>query len=184
MRYLLLILAFTTLSAQAQEYGVEVGVHQTTAATPVQGVKVNGVLNFDLGLAMAFELMPSLRFKTGAMYNQRNVDYHFDFVNQTITYKFAYIDVPINAQYNFTPMFGIFGGLVVGINVSDKIKLPAGEDSYDPDAKSLYPLIDVGANFLFSDMVGFDFYYERGLGNYARNVKDLSSFGLRFTYWF
>jgi hypothetical protein len=54
--------------------------------------------------------------------------------------------------------------------------------------KSLYPLVNAGVNLMFEDMIGFDLFYELGLGEFASDTannsyKDYSTFGLRFIYW-
>jgi hypothetical protein len=166
-------------AAMAQEYGLALGFHQTSASTDISGASVDGKLNFEGGLAVGFELVPMLKFRTGFLYNQR----HFKTKSggsTLVDYGFDYFDVPINVQYNFNEMVGIFGGLTVAINSSD---------STDPtqsnlDMTKLLPLINAGVNFTFQDMIGFDLYYERGMGDIAKNVKDYSTFGGRFLYWF
>lgn len=170
--------------ASAQEYGLLVGFHQTTATTDTAGYTSEGQLNWKFGLNMAFELVPNVRFKTGAIYDERHVDYKVTATDAKFKYNFAYIDVPVNVQYNFNEMVGLYGGLTVGINVNDKVDRPAGVVSYDPESKSLIPLADVGLNFLFADMIGFDLYYQRGLGAYAKDVKNFSTVGGNFIYWF
>jgi hypothetical protein len=172
--------------ASAQEYGLLVGFHQTTASTDSTFYSgAEGELNWKFGLAMAFELVPNVRFKTGAIYNERHVDFKVKGTTDKIKYNFAYVDVPANVQYNINEMFGIYGGLVIGINVNDKVNAPAGYSvSSDQDVKALIPLADAGINFMFSDMIGIDLYYERGLGDYAKDVKDFSTFGANFIYWF
>lgn len=184
---LILTAALMTSTAGAQEYGFLAGFHQTTATLENSpGSSIDGKFNFKIGLTMGFELAPMMRFRTGAIYNQR----HFDLkttvaaTNITAKYQFDYIDVPALFQYNFNETVGIFGGLNVGINVNDKIDVPAGIVAADPETNGLIPLAQVGANFLFDDMIGFDVYYERGLGKIAKDIKDYSTFGANFIYWF
>ena len=185
MRIFILISSlFLSLGARAQEYGFLIGVHQSNARTSLDNVSGNAVLNFDLGLAMSFELLPDFRFKTGAIYNERHVDFKNSAADQTTSYNFAFIDVPVNFQYNFTSLVGVYAGLVIGINVNDKVKVPTGTPAADPGAKSLIPLADLGLSFLFNDMIGFDLYYEHGLGDYASKVHDLNSFGGNVLYYF
>ena len=176
--------------AVAQDYGLTVGIHQTTGTVDTNGSStslkgsagsVSGKLGFDAGLVASFELVPAFRFRSGILYDQRQIDYKLNNGAGTVSFNFAYIDIPVNAQYNFTPMFGIYGGLIVGIKASDSTSVPAG--TYSPDMKSLYPLLNVGGNFMFNDMIGFDVYYEAGLGNAATDVKNFSTFGMHFIYW-
>jgi hypothetical protein len=188
----ILLLAFGLLlgtSAMAQEWGLTVGIHQTAAdidkGSGVTG-DIDGKLGFDLGALLAFELVPDLRFRTGLLYEQRGFDFK-DASGDKSHFNFAYIDVPVNVQYNFTPMVAVFGGGLVGIKASDSVSAPSGAD-YNIDMKTLYPLLNVGMNFTFDDMIGFDVYAERGVGEFATDkyhdsYKDYTTFGLRFIYW-
>lgn len=180
----LMAVLFGSGLVQAQEYGFLAGVHQTTASTDISGATLDGQFNFKAGLTMGFELAPGMRFRTGAIYNQRHVELNYGAGTRKDKVNFDYIDVPANFQYNFNEMVGLFGGLVVGINVSDKIDVPAGVTASSPGANGLIPLADVGVNFLFADMIGFDVYYEQGLGKFADHMKGFSTFGGNFIYWF
>jgi hypothetical protein len=191
--FILIFGLLISAAAQAQDYGVTIGIHQTTAtvdssitaANPNYGTgSVNGTLGFDLGLTASFELVPGFRFRTGALYDTRSFDYKLTGSGrdgQTVGFRYAYIDVPVNAQYNFTPMVGIYGGLIVGIKASDSMNLPNGMTG--GSVKSLYPLANVGVNFTFNDMLGFDLYYESGLGEFADKAKNYSTVGAHFIYW-
>lgn len=177
---ILLGLGAHTQSAQAQEFGAVVGVHQTTADANVTGVSSDGKFNFKAGLGVNFELADAMRFRTGVLYSQR----HFELTDSTggkTKINFAYLDVPANFQYNISEMVGFFGGLVVAINTSDDVSPDPGTSA---DADQMVPLIDLGVNFLFNDLVGFDLYYERGLGEFANNLENFSTFGANFLFWF
>jgi hypothetical protein len=186
------ILAAFSTGAMAQDYGLTLGIHQTSASvdtssagTDLYGASgsVSGKLGFDAGLTASFELMPAFRFRTGLLYDQRQIDYKLASpAVGTVSYNFAYLDVPVNAQFNITPMIGIYGGLIVGIKASDSTSNPSGT-TMSPNMKSMYPLVNLGANFLFDDMFGFDLYYESGLGSASDNVKNFSTFGMHFIYW-
>ena len=185
----LLFGALISSAAFAQDYGLTVGIHQTTAkvdsstgTNSLAAGSTNGLLNFDVGLTASFELIPNLRFRSGVLYDTRAFEYKLDNGAGTVKFNFAYVDVPVNVQYNFTPMVGIYGGLIVGVKASDSVSVPNG-GSYDPNMKSLYPLLNVGVNFMFNDMIGFDVYAENGLGEFADHAKNYQTFGLNFIYW-
>lgn len=163
----------------AQNFGALIGVHQTTADSKTANTSTDSGFNFKAGLAVSFELEQGSLFRTGVLYNQR----HFDIKAGTAKtkVKFDYIDIPVNYQYNFTDTFGLFGGLVVAANVNDS---RSPKPSPTIDAEGLMPLIDLGVNLTFQNMIGFDVYYERGLGKFADDLQDLSTFGLNFLYWF
>lgn len=170
-------------TAMAQEWAFVGGFHQTDADTNATGYSTDGKLGFSLGANLAFELVPGGKFRTGLLYTQR----YFDLkptTGTTTEFKFAYLDVPALFQYNINEMFGIFGGLVVAINVSDKTEPTVTS----LESESLVPLLDLGVNLTFDDMIGFDFYYQKGMGDIAtfsgNNVSDFSTFGANFVYWF
>jgi hypothetical protein len=172
-------------SANAQEFGGLLGVHQTTADTSAAGASIDGRFNFKAGLLTNFGLNDMAKFRTGLLYNQRHVD--LKALGQKVAeLNFNYLDVPALFQYNVNEMFGLFGGLVVGINVGKEAKAtaPGVTVTGGGNVKGLIPLVQVGANVTFDDMIGFDLYYERGLGEYAENLKDFSTFGANFIYWF
>jgi hypothetical protein len=180
-------------AAMAQDYGLTIGVHQTTASIDATDTSsqlggattgsVSGRLGYDLGLTASFELVPSWRFRTGALYDLRPFDYKIPNFG-TVGYNFSYIDVPVNVQYNFTPVVGIYGGMIVGIKASDSQNLPSNASStVGPNMKSLYPFLNAGLNFTFNDLLGFDVYYESGIGSFSDNGKSYSTFGMHFIYW-
>lgn len=182
----LLILAtglFMASAAQAQEFGALLGVHQTTADTDTAGASVDGQFNFKAGMLINFGLNDQAKFRTGLLYNQRHVETKASGV-KVAEVNFNYLDVPALFQYSMNEMFGLFGGLVVGVNVGDEVKMASGAAATDPGKKGLIPLVQLGANVTFDDMIGFDLYYERGLGSYADHLKDFSTFGANFIYWF
>ncbi len=185
--FLVTLLGCISTTALAQEYGLTLGFNQSSADVDdpanVDG-KIEGKLGFGLGGVVAFELMPGVRFRSGLIYNQRHFDYKIGTSKREV--NLAYLDVPVLAQYNLTPIFALYGGLVVGVKASESTKSPAGV-VFDVDMKALYPLATLGVNLMFEDMFGFDVYYEHGLGEFASTAdtsfKDSSSFGLRFIYW-
>lgn len=189
---------FLSSAAFAQDYGLTIGVHQTNATVDVTGssdvnVKsltggsTSGMLGFDLGLTMSFELMPNFRFRSGALYNSRPFEYKGNTTlvgAYSIKANYAWIDIPVNAQYNFTPTFGIYGGMIVAIKASDAYSVtPSGGTNPDLGVKSMYPLLNLGVNFTFQDMLGFDLYYESGMGSFSDVAKNYSTFGMHFHYW-
>lgn len=173
---------FLSAPAFAQEFAATLGVQQTTADSNLSGVSVDGKLNFRAGALIGFELVDKVKFRSGLIYTQR----HFDVKAGTATleYKFDYFDVPALVQYNFSEMIGLFGGLNFGININDDVTYPAGTTATDPDAEKLIPLMTLGVNLMFNDMIGFDFYFERGMGKLAKNLENYSTFGGNFIYWF
>lgn len=176
-------------AAMAQDYGLAIGIHQTTASVDTSSTGLNiqgstqGLLGFDAGVLASFEMVKNAHFRTGLLYDQRPFEFKLANGGGNFTFNYAYLDVPVDAQYNFNDMFGVFGGLVVGIKASDSISAPSGLTATDQNMKALYPLVNAGVNMTFQDMFGFDLYYEAGIGNFADNEKNYSTFGFRFVYW-
>jgi hypothetical protein len=180
---LILLISSFLISAPAfaQEYAAVVGVHQTDADTDAAGASIDGVMNFKAGLGVRFSLMEGSYFRTGVLYNQRHIESKASATGTKTKINFDYIDIPATYQYNINEMFGVFGGLVVGVNINDDVDTTP---STDPNADKIIPLLTAGVTLMFEDMIGFDFYYERGMGGFADNLSDYSSFGANFNYWF
>lgn len=182
LKHLSILAAALMISApaHAQEFGGLLGFHQTTANTDVSGASVDGKLGFKAGVLVGFELVEKTKFRSGLLYSQRYLEVKSG--TSELKYNLAYLDIPANVQYNFNETFGVFGGLTFALNSSDDVK--SNGSKVDVDAEKFIPLLDLGVNLLFSDMIGFDFYYQRGLGSFARNIETFSTFGGNFIYWF
>ena len=175
-------LIFSSTVAQAQEFAGVIGIHQVDADTDLTTSSIDGKLNFKAGLGVRFALMENSYFRTGVLYNQR----HFEVTSgaNDFEYNFDYLDIPATYQFNVNEMFGLFGGLVIGVNINDDVKAPAAAVVTDPDAEAMIPLLTAGVTLMFDDMIGFDFYYERGMGSFADDLETYNSFGANFNYWF
>jgi hypothetical protein len=186
-KYLVMVTTFLgAVSVSAQEYGAILGVHQTDADVKSSSEgSVDGKMGFKAGMAITFELGDETRFRTGALFTQR----HLEIANGSgigdTKILFDYIDVPVNLQYNLNDKFGLFGGFTVGVNVNDKVEYPEQLASKpDPDVEKMIPILNAGVSLTFDDMIGFDFYYERGLGEISNSLEKFNTFGLNFLYWF
>lgn len=171
--------------ASAQEFGALVGVHQVEAeSTGANSGKSDSKLNFKGGLAIQFDLGNQTHFRTGSIFTARNFEIVSAAGDETKV-QFDYLDIPAGLQYGLNDKISIFGGLVVGVNLSDDIKYPATAASRpDPDAEKLISLLNLGVNLMFDDMIGFDFYMERGFGDVADNIENYSSYGANFLFWY
>lgn len=176
----MLILTGLSWTAQGQEVGVLGGFHLTDADAKGSGVAVDSKVGFRLGVPIAFELVEGMKFRTGFIYTQRHLDVALAGPPATsLTAQFEYIDIPVLVQYQAHEMFGIFGGLTMALNMKKDLD-PGGKAS---GTESIVPLVTIGATTLFNDMIGFDFYYERGIGKIADNAENFSTFGANFIYW-
>ncbi len=181
IKYILILVSMAAFSAPAlaQEFGATLGFHQTTADTDATGTSIDGKLNFKAGMLIGMEMADKFKFRSGLIFSQR----HIDATNSGFKTKVQldYLDIPANVQYNFNEMFGLFGGMTFALNIADSYKPDPGVDQ---DVTKLIPLLDLGVNLTFSDMFGFDFYYQRGLGGFAKSLENHSTFGGNFILWF
>lgn len=169
--------------AWGQEWAALIGVHQTSADANESGANVDGKLNYKAGALVGFELAENVKFRTGLLYNQRHMDKTLG--GSTFEYKFSYMDVPAALQYNINEMVGFFGGLVIAVNINDDVDGPAGAATVtNPKAENMIAIMTAGVNLMFNDMIGFDFYYERGMGRFAQGLENHATFGGNFLYWF
>ncbi len=181
-----LLIIVSTFSANAQEYAAVLGVHQTEAEPrgTISGTS-DAKMNFKVGVLASFELMGHTHFRTGLLYNQR----HFEIDNPTTgaetKVNFDYIDIPANVQWHLNERIGFFGGLIIGVNTNEKIKYSASANPMPAaDSEKMIPLLNAGVSLLFEDMIGFDFYLERGIGEIANNFENYKTFGANFLFWF
>ena len=175
-----LIFSIIGFSAQAQELGVSFGFHSSNAEATTSGVSTGSKVGYRLGVPFSFELVEGMKFKTGIGYSAR----HFDLTvgANKGTAEFDYIDIPALVQYNFNDIVGVYGGLTMALNIGKDIEGIPGVTSAD-GAESIVPMATVGLSTTFNDMVGFDFYYEHGIGDIADGIKNYSVFGANFIYW-
>jgi hypothetical protein len=189
----LLVLVFalgTSFAANAQDVGFLAGIGQTSADTSTlsSGTSVDSEIGWRLGVAVRLDLMDQFSFRTGGTYTSRPVTVDTGLTGD-LKVKMAYIDIPALFQFNLNDMVAFYAGPVIGIKANEKAT-GAGFDGdvsdLNPghDAKGIYLLGQIGANFNF-DGVGFDVYYEQGFGDIVEDtLKDYSIVGANFVYWF
>jgi len=165
------------LSANAQELGMTGGFSSSQAEAKTAGVSEDSSIGYRFGASVKFNLMDQLNFKTGLLYVYRP----FTFKTSGTEYdlKFAYLDLPATMEFKFNDMIGVFGGVIVGINVSDNNSLVG-----DPrEVEELIAHLQGGVSFLFDDLYGFDIYMEKGMGDIYNNAKDYTTYGANFVYY-
>lgn len=185
--YIIAALLFLSSGAFAQDYSVSLGVNRTDAQAGSLGaagpVSVDGKLNFRIGGGLAYEFQPAWRLRTGLEYVQRHIAWNRG-TNGVAKIDLEYLDVPLNAQYNFTPMIGVFGGLKAAFKISDKVRYP-DKYSFDLSAESIISLFDLGVAFNLDDLFGVEAYYERSFGGeFAYRLSEFSEGGVRVAYIF
>lgn len=189
MKFISMIFSFLLFtSVHAQDIGVQVGIHSTKATA--DGASESAELGYKVGVMGVFDLTENVYFRTGLLYTTRNFTLT-DATPRDFDYEFSYLDVPVLFQMQINPMFAVFAGGVVAINMDKKVKVPSLNSSGDADdVKSLYLLAQVGGQFMF-DGIGFDVYFERGLGEFVGDDggtqsarKAYTSIGANFIYLF
>lgn len=169
--------------AQAQDFGIILGVQESNATASNAGWSTSGEFGFKIGGVVSAPLADKVNFRSGIVYTQRHFDLK-DSAGDKLVNSFDYIDVPALVQYNFTENFGIFGGLMVAFNVNDSVSSSNSSLSTTVTGnKSLIPLVQIGFNGTFNNQYGVEAYYEQGLGDIYDGAKNFSVFGANFIYW-
>lgn len=181
-KYLIVLATMMAFSvgAQAQEFGLNLGFNLTSADVSTAGHSVDSKLGVRLGLVTAMDMTKNLKFRSGLTYSQRRFDDKHD--GQTTAVNLDYVDIPALVQYNFNDTVAVHGGLIFAFNI-DKSYSGGGLSGHVDGVKDIYPLAQVGVDFLFNDLFGLEAYYERGLGGLATDMKNMSIVGANFIYW-
>lgn len=187
--FIFAILSFFMASAQAQTLGFQAGVHHTTAKSEPSLGDEDAEINYRIGLLGIFDMSDTFNLRTGVTYTTRHATWSDDtpFVGTDITFEFAYVDIPVLFQFQINDIFAFYVGPVVAINVDKGIE--GGGDA--TEVEDLYILGQVGGNFMW-DGIGFDVYFERGFGEFAKadattgqpDLKDYTSIGANFVMLF
>lgn len=192
MKKLVFILVSVLVSsASAQEFGFVGGVHSGKGEDPNGNLTEDSVFSYRVGLGIKMDLTDTVNLRTGLMYVDRSTEYSFSTAD--IEYNFAYLDIPVLFEIKANEMIGFFAGPVVAFNMNENGKvsdpsnllgLGTSVDRDVDDVESMYLLAQVGMSFNF-DMIGFELFYERGLGEFVKDdAENFSAFGANFVYWF
>jgi hypothetical protein len=176
--FLFVVLSFSSV-AYSEEFGIEAGIHQSDADTRRTGDSHSGDFGYRAGLTTSFFLEGGFKIRSGLMYVQRHFDLK-DSSGSTTTYNWAYIDIPVLLQYNFTDKVGLFGGVNIAINTdtSTSPSIPIGANP------TFTPIFTLGLNFLFDNMYGFDVFYERGYTPIETRAANINAYGVSLIYYF
>ncbi|AYN05038.1 porin family protein [Flavobacterium sp. 140616W15] len=175
------VLAFGFANAQEVKFGVKGGINLSTLTGDIEdtsskvGFQVGGFA--EIKLSDKFSVQPELLYSAqGAKrdFNGFDID-EMEVVSADLTYKLAYINVPVMAKYYVAEKFSLEAGPQIGFLVSAKGKVSGGGDSSEEDIKDLYKSIDFGVNFGagydFTENVSVGVRYNLGLSNIAKNEE-------------
>lgn len=175
MRLLLLILLMTAgFGVRAEEWGLTFGLHDATVESGNSEIGVHG------GILTSLFFSKTLKLRSGLIYTQR----HFDLEDGGHSYFYHYddVDLPALLQYNVRPGFGVFAGPVFGFNVLHDVSGSPALNGSGVGAEIL-PLLQMGTNFIFDNMYGFDVFFEEALQPIDANARQFKSVGLSFVYY-
>ncbi len=182
----LVVASFISLSTQAQEFGVLAGIHNTDADSDAV-IKPDTAMGYRLGVVMKYEIGDAVSVRSGMTYTARHFELNDSDSETNLDVNLDYLDIPVLFNFQVNDMVGFYAGPVIAINVGKKTKGTLAGDSINEDVdnmKSLYLLAQLGASFTF-DQIGFDVYYERGLGKINDDgLKNFSIYGANFLFWF
>lgn len=172
------VLAFGFANAQEVKFGVKGGINLSTLTGDIEdasskvGFQVGGFA--EIKLSDKFSVQPELLYSTQGAKEKTNV---FDVdamevVSADLTYKLAYINVPVMAKYYVAEKFSLEAGPQIGFLVSAKGKVSGG-DSSEEDIKDAFKSIDFGVNFGagydFTENLSVGVRYNLGLSNILEN---------------
>ena len=179
MRLLAVFCLLIPVAAISQEWGLAAGVSQTSAKSRVPDATTTHRLSFRGGLTSSFFFLnDEIKIRTGLLYTQRRFEIRED--QSSYTYDWHYLDIPVLTQVKYNEMIAFFGGVNIEVNISSDT-IPSLDGG---GARSLSSVFQVGVNFLFDNMYGFDAYYEQGFDNIDDNVAQPSAFGIDLLYYF
>jgi hypothetical protein len=169
MKTFLLVLVSCFLSqgaiAQSSEMAFTAGVQTTSGDPDVGGVSVDDGTGFFVGILGFMELGSGSYLRSGAILNQRKWDVQQAGV--TVEAETLNIDVPVTYLFKFNDNVGAFGGLRLGVNVSDDC---SGANDCDADPESIYYGAEVGGHFHFAPDFGVEVAYNVGLSELAEQL--------------
>lgn len=168
MKALLTVLAGLMMSAPALadiDYGFEVGVRQQSA--DVNGAEVDAQVNTQFGISAHVPMSGALHLRTGMLYTLRNFKMTPTGTSLESKVETSYLDVPVTLMYKFEEYMGIYGGVILALNVDKKNVT----DIQTP----LIPFV-FGATFKFAPNFGANVYFEQS-GKAAQGLDSTTAVG-------
>jgi hypothetical protein len=167
---LALVAALGMMSSVAmadQDYGFEVGIRQQSG--DVDGATVDSQMGMQFGGYGHIPLSGALHLRTGLLYTQRNI-----LIKGAVDNKVSmnYLDIPVALMYKFEEYAGVYGGVVLAMNLDKKADFGTVNDVKSP----LIPFI-IGAAFKFHPNFGVNIYYENASGEAADGLENYRAVG-------
>lgn len=159
----------------------------------MDNVSFNPDLGFQIGAQYYYQIQEQLYLRTGGLLTQRNSTYSTSlpfFGNVDNEYSLLYLDIPLTLEYRFNERLAVFGGVQMALLLSDECTASNGNDCRvgNNDYKSFILGIPVGVNLMLNPQMGFDAFYQMGMGQVAsHNAGSIDwshTFGASFIYKF
>ena len=178
------ILIFGGLTVNAQEMAVTGGMQTTDVDTDMSGVDLSSGTGFYGGVLGFIEAGDGNYFRSGALISMRSFESN---LAGGITYKaeLTGIDIPLTYLMMFSENAGVYGGLKLGLNVSEGCSVSGSSlPCIDPDATGMYYSASVGGHFRFVPNFGVEVEFNLGLSEIADDVDYKSSLAAGLVYLF
>jgi hypothetical protein len=150
--------------AQSSEMAFTAGVQTTAVETDTTGVEVGDGTGFLVGILGFIEIGDGSFLRSGAVLNQRKWD--FETTGTKVEVETLNIDIPVTFLFKFNDNIGAFGGLRLGVNVSDDCT-SNNNTTCDADPESVYYGAEGGGHFHFAPDFGVEVAYNIGLSELA-----------------
>lgn len=180
----LALLATTTLFSQDPKFGLKAGLNASklTNANYDWRAGVHGGLLAHIHVTPAFSLQPEI------MYSSQGGKYT-DVLNQEVTRKLNYVNVPVLLQYNFDNGFRLQGGPQIGFLLAAKDKIgDVNSNRVNTDNfNSVDFSVPLGVSYLSYSGLGVDARYNIGVTNVEEgslsNIRNsVFQFGLFYLF--
>lgn len=179
------LLSLCGFTANAYEMAVTAGM-QTTEVDDGSGANLdwNAGTDFYAGVLGFIEAGGDGYFRTGALISQRAYDLD---LSATVNYeaKLTAIDVPLTYLMMFSEYAGVYGGLKLGLNISEDCSASGTTlTCTKPDAEGMYYSASFGGHFRFVPNFGIEVEYNLGLSDIAKDTEYKSSLAVGVVYLF
>lgn len=170
-------------AAYAQESGLALGAQTTDVETDSTGTTLDGGTGFYVGWMGYQDLGRSGAMRAGILFSQRKFD--IESGGNTAEVELQAIDVPVTYMFKVSEAVGLFGGVKLGLNLSDDCTEESGTQiCTGVNAESLYYGLDLGGHFRFAPNFAFELDYTVGLSDMAKDIEWDNSLAINVVYLF
>ena len=182
-KFILATLTVFAFQANAYEMGLTGGMQSTKFKADTAGSDVDGVAGYYAGILGFIEAGDDSYFRTGVFLSQRKFESDLG-ANSTLEGTLTSLDIPLTYMFMFSEYAGVYGGLKLGLNMSDDCSISNSAATCDADAESLYYAADVGGHFRFVPNFGLEVDFNMGLSDIAKDVKLETALAVGLFYLF